>query len=175
MNKTGFIAIVFTGMLLSGCGGGGSSSTSHALDGQWTRGCGYDSSDGTSGTEELNIDGGDVSIDITYYNTGDCSGSDAGTIKLKGDIDYVGEHNTSVCVAEKINVEYDELYINGQKQSTQVFTKFLSDSGLANPSYDISCVYRGKLYSGSGANGNDGSSANKRPVTLDLSDGLDRF
>lgn len=175
MNKILLTTIIVSTLVLSACGGSKSSSTSHALDGIWATDCQYDSSENVYGQEGLKIEGNEINLEVLYYNTSDCSGDEILSVELVGNIDYVGKHSTSVCTADKINTIYDTLKINDQKQSDQVFNKFMSDSGIPDTIYDIACVYQDKLFTGSATNGNNGTSAATRPTTLDLTNGVARF
>lgn len=173
--KTTLLTIAFSTLLLSACGGGKSSSSSQALNGIWASFCQYDSNENAYIHEGLKIEGNDINLEILYYNTSDCSGDEILSVELEGDIDYVGEYSTSVCTADKINTSYDTLRINDKKQSDVVFNQFMSDAGIPSTLYDIACVHKGKLFSGSNTNGNNGTSDNTRPTTLDLANGLERF
>lgn len=170
-----FLLLIISSLALSACGGGDSFKVSHALDGKWTTGCSYDADVNLAEHNIFTINGRSFSRDASIYNTSDCSGAALEKVIMSADIDYVGTQNTSTCVAEKTNVSYNKIVLDGRTLSEQEFSQFLQDANLPNPEYDIACVNSNRLWLGDFINGNDGSSADRRPTTIDLSGSATRI
>jgi len=175
---TKILLVFLMALFLTACGGGGSSSSSsvsNKLDGSWSTGCIYDATLGSAEHSIYTISGGSYSRDVSSYTTSDCSGTASDKITLTANIDYVGEQVTSVCTAEKIDVRYEGLTFNGTTFTIEQLNDFLQAVGLNNPEYNIACVFSDKIWLGDYINGLDGSSADRRPTTIDLSLGGTRI
>ena len=169
LKKILIAGVVFT---LFGCGGGSDNSSttiSHVLDGKWTTGCRYDASVNLAESNIFTISGSSYSRDSSVYNTSDCSGAPSNKVAITADIDYVGKQNTSTCIAEKINITYKNIIIDGVTLNNEQFNTFIEDVGFSNPEYDISCVNSNRLWIGEKIDGKDASTEDRRPTTIDLS------
>ena len=166
--KQRYSIFILVGML-SACGGGGSSSNniSHKLDGVWDDGC---NSSGNGDYIVFTIKGDLIEIDAKGHNFSDCSGALTDRTIIKGFIDYKGNFATSSCMAEKINITYDEITYNGVKLTTEQVEKGLKALGTPVPLYQIACKTEGFVYFGLITKEKDGSSNAKRPIEMDFSD-----
>lgn len=177
------VIVVSISLGLAACGGSdwksntsgtGIYPVSKNLDGGWTI-CSNDIASGTSGWEILDIKGSSLTQYLYLFDTLNCTGDLANTIKLAGNIEYQGQQITSTCTAEKTNTTYTSLAINNEIQSTQVLTAFLQEFKIPTPDYDISCVYSDRLFSGAKTSTLDGTTDSKRPTTIDLNHSAERL
>ena len=126
-----------------------------------------------------------VDVFINFYKNEACLTSESDEkssvhIKMRGSITYAGEFATSICVAEKINInvfwaEVREIkYVGGKLQSISneyegdKLQTILSNISYISPSYNLACVYNGKLFFGKATTELDTTSTVTRPQEMDL-------
>ncbi len=167
-----YSSLSIVAVILSACGGNSEiseTSISHVIDGKWTLGCVYDASSNIAVSTIVTISGNSYTNDASLYSTSDCSGLASNKTKLLGSINYAGQLATSVCTAEKTDITYTSMSIDGVQLTNQQFNTVLINSNIPNPNYNIACVHSNKFWFGENINGKDGSTSDRRPTTIDSS------
>ena len=158
-----------------GCGGGSgdgskSSKAHKSLEGDWTTQClnvngtndytifliGFDTVDGKYIYGEK----------LSLFETSDCSGNPSLTLSVSGEVDYDGTHSTSICEAEKFDVDYSLLTVNGEVFSGADFDQKMEELNLDKSNFSIACVHRENLYIGLTTSSKDSTRPGRRPVDL---------
>jgi len=164
---------------LSGCGGGGSNNSTANVNsykqivGDWITGCenyqlGKSRIRSVSYPEKKDDNSQAFLLVTALFNSSNCSGTSS-IVGFGGPIDYRGKHTTSICIAEKtdINLIYgliDDVEITGSNLQ-QLFL----NAGLVNPSSNIACKYNDQLLTGLFTSTLNGSSDSTRPIEMDTS------
>ncbi len=177
MNIKQAALIVLVSTLVLGCGGGSKGDskekTAHnSLKGDWLSRCIYFPDTGGYITALLGFDTDDGDYiygeKYTFYDTSDCSGNPTLSFSFSGEVDYRGTQSTSICEAEKYDVFYSLLTVNGRIFEGQDFDDGMDELELPKSTFNIACKHRGNLYSGLLTGSRDATSPNKRPIEMDL-------
>jgi len=162
-----------------GCGGGGGEKSSNnetsykKIVGDWITGC-ENYQVGKSRVRsviypEKKDDNTQVFILATaLYNTSNCSGTGS-IFVFGGPINYRGKFTTSICVAEKTDVNLVYGRINDIEITGNELQQLFVNAGLVNPSSNIACIYNDKLLLGLFTRTLNGSSDATRPVEMNTS------
>ncbi len=165
--------LFFLSVSLASCGGSSDKEftvpISHTLDGTWSTACLFHVARDFSEIETIRIDGRTYTKESAFYGTSDCSGQRLQTIRTIANLNYQGEQNTSICLAEQINISINDVIIDGNVLNPQQLSNYFFDLGISNPEYNIACVSSNFLLFGdTDVLGDDGSSPARRPVFIDL-------
>lgn len=133
--------ILLSVLFLTACGGGGNndfyefgSISAERMQGSWLSDCYYDVDGDYSYREELEYYGYYYYETQYYYDTFDCSGPSDNEY-VEGDITYLGEYATSICIGEQYRVTNLTLEVDG----------FFSDISSFN---GIACTFDNTLFIG---------------------------
>lgn len=167
-----FLALISTFVLGCGGGSGGSkSSKAHkSLKGDWQTQC--TNIAGTSNYGILLVGFDTEDGDYLYgeklfmYNTSDCSGNTLLTFSVLGNVEYDGTHSTSICEAERYDVDFSILTVNGEFLTGNDFDQGMKELGLSKSHSSIACKHRGNLYLGLVTPTKDATSPSTRPVVM---------
>ncbi len=148
--------ILLSVLFLTACGGGGGndfdefeSISAERIQGSWLSDCYYDVDGDYSYREEVEYNGYAYYETQSYYDTSDCSGSFDNEY-VEGDITYLGEYATSICIGEQYRVTNLTLEVDGY------FSDMFSFKGLA-------CTFDNTLFKGETDINSD------RPTSVDIS------
>jgi len=101
------------------------------------------------------------------FDSPNCSGASS-VVAFAGSVKYSGEYVTSICTAEKTDVEISTIIVGDKKFSGEIAQSLLNEVNISNPAFDIACQYRDQLFIGQANQEFDRSSTEKRPTTLNV-------
>ncbi|WP_299872817.1 hypothetical protein [uncultured Cocleimonas sp.] len=149
--------ILLSVLFLTACGGGSSSNdfddfesiSAQRIQGPWLSDCYYDVDGDFSYREEIEYYGYDYFETQFYFDTVDCSGPSDNEY-VEGDITYLGEYATSICIGEQYIVDNLTLEIDG------FFSDIRGFKGIA-------CTFDNTLFIG------ETDIDSSRPTSVDIS------
>jgi len=169
-----FTLLCSLSLLLTACGGGGSSSitgaaTGDKFNGIWQGACEYNATTNTGEKSKTTFNGATNKLFVSTYNTSDCSGTALKTDEATFDIKYQGALATSTCTAEKADLQLTAAKINGRILSKEQIA-VVNNSNLY-PKYQLICIdSKDKLRKGDTSKAStNGTTAAKRPTEMDMS------
>ena len=175
MNKKTIIGTVFSVLLLSGCGGGGSTADYTLDTGTWSDGCESFGIGSIVGAIDINGSSGIFSVD--EYDNETCTGTPTNTFtaplafSYPGEISIEGYYN---CQKIDLSIQYPVLIDGIEYDENQYALLSEDDQPIeAIDVYDILCTNEAGtiLYSGDETTG-DGTSDATRPTSIDSDSGL---
>ncbi|MCK5916877.1 MAG: hypothetical protein KAG34_00535 [Cocleimonas sp.] len=157
---------------LTACGGGSSTSAvEDRFDGVWVSECEYNASIPRADKAVTTINGNIMTVAYTRHVSQDCS--DSTNLKIDGtfDIQYKGDHATSVCTAEKVDITITAAKVNGASIPSSQLAALVAQSNLiSSPQYDLLCIgSNDELRRGDTSGSLDASAPDKRPTAMNMS------
>jgi len=165
---------------LTACGGGNGNSntvvndiddTVDLFDGTWVNACTFDASENQAEKLTTTIDANTMEILYSQYTTQDCSDTAKLSVDAIADLEYKGEQATGDCTAEKVVITVTSAKVNGiSLTATQLATLIAATDLINSPQFDLICTdSENALRRGDTSGDLDGSTAAKRPTTMDMS------
>jgi hypothetical protein len=164
---------------LTACGGGNGDGGDSDLpdevvdlfDGTWVDACTFDATANEAETITTTIDGNSMRLLYSQHSIQDCSDAAKLSVDATANLEYKGELATGDCTAEKVIMTITSAKLNGITLSDTQLASIIATTDLINsPQYDLLCLdSENALRTGDSDGDLDGSTADKRPTTMDMS------
>ena len=174
------LSIPLISLVLSACGGGGSSPTITPellsdYNGNWQSVCTYDGSTDLSFVETLYITDTDYTIYIDEFDNNNCFGTSEYSTEIEGYL-YFGDYKpyASNYCSNTIEVDFAAVAVfeDGIKLSPSEISSFLDLP--ENTSYNLMCTVNDELYTGD-LSLDDGRTESTRPLSMNYDNPLYAF